>query len=65
LARTNLELGVHIVVFVNDQATLIMPDVPLGLMKPTYGFSVRRVLGPNGPTYEVRRGEAPSTGPLR
>jgi hypothetical protein len=67
LARTNLELGAHIVVFVNDQATLIMPDqdVPLGPMKPTDGFSVRRVLGPNGPTYEVRRGEAPSTGPLR
>jgi len=67
LARTNLELVAHIVVFVNDQATLIMPDqdVPLGPMKPTDGFSVRRVLGPNGPTYEVRRGEAPSTGPLR
>ena len=35
------------------------PFFPRGPMKPTDGFSVRRVLGPNGPAYEVRRGGRP------
>jgi hypothetical protein len=65
LARNNLQRGVHVLVFVNDHATLIMPeqDVPLGPMKPTDGFSVRQVFGPNGMTYEVTRGGGPPVGP--
>ncbi len=39
-AADNLSKGVHVLVFVNDVATLIMPnqDLPLGPMKPTDGF---------------------------
>ena len=59
LAETNLRDGRHVIVFVNDMATLIMPgqDLPLGRMKPTDGFAVRQTFGPNGPTYEVTRSD--------
>jgi hypothetical protein len=52
-AKNNLPKGIHVVVFVNDDATLIMPDqdMPLGLMKPTDVISVRRS-GASG--YEVK-----------
>jgi hypothetical protein len=51
-ARNNLPKGIYIIVFVNDNATLIMPDqdVPLGRMMPTDGIAVRR----NGNAYEAR-----------
>ena len=51
------------IVFVNDDATLIMPDqdVPLGPMKPTDGFSVRQTFGAGGMKYEVTRGGRPET----
>src|SRR5665647_396760 len=52
-AKKNLQEGIYVIVFVNDIATLIMPDqdVPLGPMKQTDRISVRRnfVLG----TYEA------------
>jgi hypothetical protein len=56
-ADINLKNGRHVLVFVNDEATLIMPgqDLPLGKMKPTDGFAVRQTFGPRGPTYEVTR----------
>jgi hypothetical protein len=61
-----LQRGVHVIVFVNDEATLIMPDqdVPLGPMKPTDGFSVRQVLGAGGMKYEVTRTAARTIGPV-
>jgi hypothetical protein len=67
-AEINLRDRRHVIVFVNDEATLIMPgqDLPLGKMKPTDGFAVRQVFGPRGPTYEVTRSDrsAPAaTGP--
>lgn len=67
-AEVNLQKGRHVLVFVNDDATLIMPgqDVPLGKMKPTDGFSVRQTIGAGGMTYEVTRADrsAPQpTGP--
>jgi hypothetical protein len=67
-AEVNLQKGRHVLVFVNDDATLIMPgqDVPLGKMKPTDGFSVRQTFGAGGLTYEVTRADrsAPQpTGP--
>jgi hypothetical protein len=68
-AEVNLQKGRHVIVFVNDVATLIMPgqDVPLGSMKPTDGFSVRQTVGPAGPTYEVVRADrsAPPQVPLQ
>lgn len=68
LAESNLRDGRHVIVFVNDVATLIMPgqDLPLGPMKPTDGFAVRQTFGPKGPTYEVTRSGrsvAPPAGP--
>jgi hypothetical protein len=57
-AEANLQRGRHVIVFVNGDATLIMPDqdVPLGPMKPTDGFSVRQTFGAGGMRYEVTRG---------
>jgi hypothetical protein len=58
MAAANIREGRHVIVFVNDVATLIMPDqdVPLGQMNPADGFAVRQVLGPGGRlTYEVTR----------
>ena len=54
-SRNNLQKGIHVIVFVNEMATLIMPDqdVPLGPMKPTDGLSVRRKLGAGAGAYEV------------
>ncbi|HWZ40457.1 MAG TPA: hypothetical protein VNY08_19365 [Bradyrhizobium sp.] len=51
-ARNNLPKGIYVIVFVNEHATLIMPDgdVPLGPMMPTDGLAVRR----NGNAYEAR-----------
>ena len=43
-AKKNLQEGIYVIVFVNDIATLIMPDqdVPLGPMKQTDRISVHR-----------------------
>jgi hypothetical protein len=51
-AKNNLQKGIYVIVFVNDNATLIMPDqdVPLGRMLPADGLTVRR----NGNAYEAR-----------
>ena len=51
-ARNNLQKGIYVIVFVNQMATLIMPDqdVPIGPMMPTDGLAVRR----NGNAYEAR-----------
>ena len=63
-AEINLRNGRHVLVFVNDEATLIMPgqDLPLGKMKPTDGFAVRQTFGPRGPTYEVTRTDRSASG---
>jgi hypothetical protein len=56
-AADNLSKGIHVLVVVNETATLIMPnqDLSLGTMKPTDGFSVRGRPGPTGVEYEVVR----------
>jgi hypothetical protein len=48
----------HIIAFVNDHATLIMPEeaIPLGRMTATDNFRLEPAFGPNGPTYRVARG---------
>jgi hypothetical protein len=57
LARTLLEQGRHVIVFVNDVATLIMPEeaIALGPMKATDNFKIDRAFGPKGPTYTVTK----------
>ena len=47
----------HILVFVRDQATLIMPTgpIPIGPMSPDDGFVVRETFTPAGKTYAVER----------
>lgn len=47
----------HVVVFVNDDATLIMPDqsVPLGRMRPGEGFVVRTTYKNGKAVYEAGR----------
>jgi hypothetical protein len=59
-ARELVEKGRHIIAFVNDNATLIMPEeaISLGKMKATDRFMVRKGYGPNGVTYSVERGQA-------
>jgi hypothetical protein len=54
-AKNNLQKGIHVIVFVNEIATLIMPDqdVPIGPMKPTDGISVRRNFAPGFAKYEA------------
>jgi hypothetical protein len=54
-AKKNLDKGIHVIVFVNDIATLIMPDdtVPLGPMKPTDQLTVRRNVGAGAAKYEA------------
>jgi hypothetical protein len=51
-ARNNPQKGIYVIVFVNEMATLIMPDqeVPLGPMQPTDGIAVCR----SGNAYEAR-----------
>jgi hypothetical protein len=52
-----LEKRRHVVVFVNDEATLIMPDqsVPMGRMRPGEGFMVRTTYKDRKPVYQVSR----------
>jgi hypothetical protein len=54
-ARNNLPKGWYVVVFVNELATLILPDqeMPLGALKPNDGLAVRQTSGPGGVNYEV------------
>lgn len=54
-AKNNLQKGIHVIVFVNDNATLIMPDqdLPLGPMKPTDGLLVRKNAVAGRVTYEA------------
>ena len=56
-AKTLLDKGRHVIVFVNDNATLIMPQeaISLGRMTPSDNFKIEPAFGPNGPTYRVAR----------
>jgi hypothetical protein len=65
-AKKNLQKGMLVIVFVNDLATLIMPDqdLPLGPLKPTDRISVRQSPGPGGTTYDVTITADPVARPL-
>ena len=54
-SRQLLERRSHLLVFVGEQAHLIMPeqDVPLGKMSPETSFAVKRTFGSQGVAYEV------------
>jgi hypothetical protein len=54
-AQKNLQKGIYVIVFVNDMATLIMPnqDLPLGPMKPTDSISLRKNVAQGAVTYEA------------
>lgn len=56
-AQQMLGHRLHVIVFVGENATLIMPDqeVPLGPMRPDEGFSIKRVFSGGGARYEVVR----------
>ena len=61
-AKLLLNDGCHVIVFVNDEATLIMPDdsIALGKMTAKDNFKIVPAFGPNGPTYRVVRSERTS-----
>ncbi len=55
-ATKNMPKGIHVIVFVNDQATLILPDqdVQLGPLTAEQIVSVVRQPGPNLGVYEIK-----------
>jgi hypothetical protein len=57
MAKTLLEQKRHLLMFVGDQATLVMPDedVPLGKMTAEDNFRIEPVFGPKGPTWRATK----------
>jgi hypothetical protein len=55
-ATKNMPKGMHVVVFVNELATLVLPDqdVALGPVTPDQTIAVRLEPGPNGGVYEIK-----------
>jgi hypothetical protein len=60
-AKNNLQKGIYVIVFINENATLVMPDqdIAIGPMKPTDGLAVRRNLGGGYEVALVPGGVAP------
>jgi len=56
-ARTIVEERRHVIMFVGDEATLIMPDdaIPLGRMTPEDRFRIEPAFGPKGPTWRATK----------
>ncbi len=57
LARTILSERRHVVMFLGEDATLVMPDeaVPLGRMTAADQFRIEPAFGPGGPTWRAAR----------
>ena len=57
MARTLLEERRHVIMFVGDEATLVMPDeaLPLGRMTAQDQFRIEQVFGPKGPTWRATK----------
>jgi hypothetical protein len=57
MAKTLLEQRRHVIMFVGDQATLVMPDeaLPLGAMTANDNFRIEPAFGPNGPTWRATK----------
>ena len=57
LAQSLLGDRRHVILFVGDQATLVMPDeaIPLGRMTAADQFRIEPAFGPNGPTWRASK----------
>ena len=57
MAKTLLEQKRHVIMFVGDQATLVMPDetLSLGAMTANDNFRIEPAFGPNGPTWRATK----------
>ncbi|MBR0717530.1 hypothetical protein [Bradyrhizobium liaoningense] len=55
-SRNNLPKGWYVIVFVNELATLVLPDqdLPIGPLAGDQTISLRHEPGPNGGVYEVK-----------
>jgi hypothetical protein len=57
MAKSLLEQRRHLIMFLGDQATLVMPDqdLPLGKMTAEDNFRIEQVFGPKGPTWRATK----------
>ena len=57
MAKTLLAQRRHLIMFVGDEATLVMPEeaLPIGKMSAKDKFRIEQVFGPNGPTWRAAR----------
>ena len=57
MAKALLEQKRHVIMFVGDQATLVMPDepLPLGKMTADDNFRIEPAFGPKGPTWRATK----------
>ena len=57
MSTTLLDERRHVIMFVGDEATLVMPDeaLPLGKMTAQDNFRIERVFGPRGPTWRATK----------
>jgi hypothetical protein len=57
LARSLIEERRHVIMFLGDEATLVMPDdaTPLGKMTSADQFRIEPAFGPKGPTWRAAR----------
>jgi hypothetical protein len=57
MAKKLLEEKRHVIMFVGDQATLVMPDetLSLGAMTANDNFRIEAAFGPNGPTWRATK----------
>ena len=57
MAKALLAERRHVLMFVGDQATLVMPDeaLPLGTMTARDNFRIEQVFGPQGPTWRATK----------
>ena len=57
MARRLIEERRHVIMFVGDEATLVLPDaaVPLGKMTAQDRFRIEQVFGPTGPTWRATK----------
>ena len=57
MARMLLDQRRHLIMFVGEEATLVMPEeaVPLGRMTAEDSFRIDQVFGPKGPTWRATK----------
>lgn len=57
LARSILDERRHVIMFLGEEATLVMPDeaVPLGKMTAADHFRIEPAFGPSGPSFRATR----------